>query len=602
MFRLDWDGGAGAVIDIFRYGIGDPPAYHLRYGSPFRRTMRAPAVPVQMTDVELGTVDEELRRLAQSIGLGGRGGTVVGMKAGDTRIFERLADVGGLLFDIVLPTYAQNELLRGDLFLEIGTDELLLHYPWELMHDGEDFLCLHHHIGRFVNLAQPLGENIELFTGGEDRTVDMNVLLISVPRRTAGMPFSKLAAAEEELQAVLDTLHELGIEPEVLIGKDATFFRVRKKLKQRPYQIVHFCGHALFNEDNPQQSALVLYNQLLTTAGLTSAFRQHHPTLCFINGCETARSDEEAEAAASEDFTELQRSYSVYGLARPFLEAGSYLLGSRWRLADKAAAQFAKTFYYSLLGEGLPIGRAITQARRAVYESHRESFAWASYVYYGDPRVQFTPMDEQAAVSPAPPGQPAEVADEREAERARLNGIAQEYEAIRTTEPSGPERSRMLESTVTEVVNLADEANFHEYLGGVLESSQDAPEGDRIVALDLIQRHPDPKYAAFVYDAIAHPQSDSEQFHALVAARNMVDLLDDVQAQRLRESLVAVSTNLGTDRALLARDILGRLGRIGGDLSQAIDALTAEIQQMSVATLSRGRIASPRESTAPGKR
>jgi pimeloyl-ACP methyl ester carboxylesterase len=41
----------------------------------------------------------------------------------------------------------------------------------------------------------------------------------------------------------------------------------------------------------------------------------------------------------------------------------------------------------------------------------------------------------------------------------------------------------------------------------------------------------------------------------------------------------------------LARDILGRLGQVGGDLRQAVDMLTAEIQQVSNAILSRGRSA-----------
>src|SRR5215471_4573652 len=236
MFRLDWDGGAGAIIDVFRYSRGDPPAYQLRYGSPFHRTMRAPAIPVLMTGDELGAIDAGLRQVARSIGLGGRGATAVGVKTGGAGVLEQLANVGGLLFDLVLPAYAQNDLRRADLFLEIGTDELLLHYPWELMHDGKQFLCLHHHIGRFVNLSQPLGENMEMFPKGQERPVDMNVLLICVPApKHKGVRFSRLTAAEEERDAVMGTLQELGIDPVVLNGKEAEFFAVRNALKERPY-------------------------------------------------------------------------------------------------------------------------------------------------------------------------------------------------------------------------------------------------------------------------------------------------------------------------------------------------------------------------------
>src|SRR5262249_1443383 len=153
---------------------------------------------------------------------------------------------------------------------------------------------------------------------------------------------------------------------------------------------------------------------------LSSAFKRRRPTLCFINGCETARSGEGAAVTASEDLTDLQRSYSFYGLARPFLEAGAYLVGSRWRLDDDAAAQFAKTFYRSLLGQGQPVGKAITQARRVVYETHRDSFAWASYVFYGDPRVQFTPVGDQVTAAP-PPTPAAASPSDFAAERTRID-------------------------------------------------------------------------------------------------------------------------------------------------------------------------------------
>src|SRR5262249_11678449 len=151
------------------------------------------------------------------------------------------------------------------------------------------------------------------------------------------------------------------------------------------------------------------------------------------------------------------------------------------------------------------------------------------------------------------------------AERTRIDGKVRQYEAIRSTEPSGPRRTRQMETTATEAVDLADEANYHEHLKGVVESSRDPPEGARIGALRLIQRHPDSRYVDFVCDVIQHPQSAFEQFQALVAARGLVDLAEDVQAHRLRGALVAVSAELGTDRALLARDILGRLGQAGDD-------------------------------------
>ena len=110
--------------------------------------------------------------------------------------------------------------------------------------------------------------------------------------------------------------------------------------------------------------------------------------LCVVNGCETTRA---VGGDATEDETKCgtwTEQYNIYGLARAFLETGSYLLGSRWKLNDQSAGLFARTFYSALLGKGQPIGQAITTARTAVKEqSLSGDFSRASYVYYGDTRM-----------------------------------------------------------------------------------------------------------------------------------------------------------------------------------------------------------------------
>jgi Trypsin-like peptidase domain len=126
---------------------------------------------------------------------------------------------------------------------------------------------------------------------------------------------------------------------------------------------------------------------------------------------------------------------------------------------------------------------------------------------------------------------------------------------------------------------FSDEPNYRQRLERLLQS-QDVTEGGRIAALRLIQHHSDPGYTYFVYDAIDHPRSALEQYHALAAARSIVDLLDDGQARRLHVTLAAVLADLGPRRALLARDILGRLGQIPSTLGEAIDALTANMEQV----------------------
>src|SRR5436190_445495 len=86
---------------------------------------------------------------------------------------------GEELFDLVVPRYVHADLRDPGLSLEIGVDERLLSYPWELLHDGGEYLCLKHNIGRFVN-----GERaaIPRFQDPWDKELEtVRVLIISVP-------------------------------------------------------------------------------------------------------------------------------------------------------------------------------------------------------------------------------------------------------------------------------------------------------------------------------------------------------------------------------------------------------------------------------------
>jgi CHAT domain-containing protein len=84
-----------------------------------------------------------------------------------------------------------------------------------------------------------------------------------------------------------------------------------------------------------------------------------------------------------------QEALNFYGLAQAFLGTGSYLLGTRWKINDDLAAEFAPTFYAALLKDGEPLGKAVREARIACLKKDADDFAWASYVLYGDPRVRF---------------------------------------------------------------------------------------------------------------------------------------------------------------------------------------------------------------------
>ncbi len=182
---------------------------------------------------------------------------------------------------------------------------------------------------------------------------------------------------------MLELLTERGAAVRVtaLIGREASWEKVTKALK-RPnrYHIIHFSGHAFYDQTKPYKSALILDDANLTTGFIFGLCKQTPPVLFFMNGCETAKT-----ADVNLDWG---ARYNIFGLARALLETGSCLLGNRWKVGDLAAGVFAKTFYGELL-DGEPVGRAVRDARKACLAAAPTDFSWASYTFYGDPRLCF---------------------------------------------------------------------------------------------------------------------------------------------------------------------------------------------------------------------
>jgi CHAT domain-containing protein len=388
-FKVAWEAGAGAQIEIFSPGLeADAYAYRLKFTPPMRRTIRPPMMELTLGAGELGPIRQRLDRLVGVVDAR-RGGEPADARDRDD-VLDQTRVVGEMLFSLIFPDDVQLELSAAELFLEIGMDEPLLEYPWELLHDGEEFLCLKHSMGRFVNVTKPTIPNFTKPSAAGKGI--LSVLVISVPRpmpRADGTPYSPLPAAASETRAILSTLTDLGDAARVTLlnGPEATFEAVYNALKgPEHFHIVHFNGHASFNNENPYKSCLALYDIDMTTNPVLKFFGKKPPVLFFMNACETAK------AGASSNWRD---RYDVFGLARAFLDTGANLLGNRWEVGDVGAAAFATTFY-AKLADGFPLGTAIRDARRACLKSTTPAdFSWASYAFYGDPRLCFRKLSQQ---------------------------------------------------------------------------------------------------------------------------------------------------------------------------------------------------------------
>jgi hypothetical protein len=116
-----------------------------------------------------------------------------------------------------------------------------------------------------------------------------------------------------------------------------------------------------------------------------------------------------------------------------------------------------------------------------------------------------------------------------------LDQHANDYEAIRAEMPPGSERTFRMGSLMSEVravagfVEVTERSVTHRY-----ESGRD---GDRVVALTLLEAHPLSDCLDVVLDGIANSRSAFEQFQALRAAEELLPELSEPDQHRLGEVL-----------------------------------------------------------------
>lgn len=380
---LDWASGAGAQIEVFSPSANAGTDYRVKYTPPFRSTIRPPLQPLQLGPGELDPLNTALDQVVQTAE--GARGPAGAAAPPDGAVESQLMLSGNMLFDLIVPPDVAVDLRKPGLFLEFGVDDELVQYPWELMHDGDDYIALKHYIGRYVNST--VRTTLPFNASGAIGAQKLKILLVcaSNPVRNVGDPIPRLPAAEKEAEDLFNLFTGLpGVEVRLLKnntpGMAASYSNVFQALKDGCH-IFHYTGHAYFdeNKDTSYKSSLVLWDKDMSTGHLSKFIgNKKAPVFCFVNGCESALSQAWG------------KSYNIFSLAQAFLSTGAYLLGSRWKLADREAADFAVAFYTALLQDKKSIGEATLLARKKLRESGpSNSFSWASYVLYADPRVCF---------------------------------------------------------------------------------------------------------------------------------------------------------------------------------------------------------------------
>ncbi|MSP60575.1 MAG: CHAT domain-containing protein, partial [Myxococcales bacterium] len=211
-----------------------------------------------------------------------------------------LRHVGEELLRALVPPEVQAELRHGSGPLALDLDEALVAVPWELLHDGERFLCRRFEIGRTVATAQARRGAVARAVGTPVRIL----VLVADPRGD----LAEVQAEGEAIAAELDKHTAVRAR----VSSTPTVEFVRRHLKD--YDLVHFAGHADHLPGAPEEGGWHLDDGKLT-AGEIAALGggRPMPIVVFSNACQSGRTEPWTADSPS----------SVYGLANAFLLAGA---------------------------------------------------------------------------------------------------------------------------------------------------------------------------------------------------------------------------------------------------------------------------------------
>ena len=295
-------------------------------------------------------------------------------------VLMKLREVGQVFRDELFTLDVKDKLKEAKAdHLIVNIDDQLVHIPWELLHDGTQFLCQRFNMGRLVKTRQAV-------PGSKTRLLarPLKMLVISDPK-------GDLQGAYEEGTQIRDYMdRKKDLVSVSLRSDDIKPDYLRKKL--RNFDLIHFAGHAEYNPKNPGESGWQLTDGIIKAQDITMmSGTAAMPALIFSNACQSARTEE----------WNLKQHFQneIFGLANAFLLTGAkHYVGTFWEVLDKPSRLFALEFYKQLL-EGVTIGEAIRLSRLELIKKYgEETIVWASYLLYGDPTFNYLDQIKEMGV------------------------------------------------------------------------------------------------------------------------------------------------------------------------------------------------------------
>lgn len=265
--------------------------------------------------------------------------------------------IGRAAFNAYLPVRAQ-EFIKNRKSLPVQLITNAPEMPWELLHDGNDSMCLSRSFARKPQMYNQVKPPAALSDG------PLRALVI-------GNPTGDLPGAEDEASAVADILRGADWQVDLMVGTEATLSNVSIQILTESYALLHYAGHGGFDPGN--RLGVLSFQDSVLRADMFERI-PCCPRFIFLSACKTGKVVTESLSFRGE-FME--------GFAASALVGGAMeCLGPMWAIEDRTAKDFALAVYDHLLGGGT-FGESVRQARLSVRD--RSPDFWAAWALYGIP-------------------------------------------------------------------------------------------------------------------------------------------------------------------------------------------------------------------------
>ncbi|WXG43979.1 MAG: CHAT domain-containing protein [Promethearchaeati archaeon SRVP18_Atabeyarchaeia-1] len=294
---------------------------------------------------------------------------------------DEIKKVGASIFNTLLSKSMLTNIEEDDpeyLTFEVDRDELMI--PFEILHDGDKFLCLKKPISRWIieehgSIADEERDKVVPRVRGDSEPV--TILLID--SKVEGK-LSSPSSYEDQLEQFLTDSKSFGdvtVKVETLKG-EVNRQAFEEHLSSGKYDIVHFVGSAESSSGDPTASSWLFIDGEVRGNELRKLFKNGYPQLIVSYVCWPPW--ERGWDGKQQDRILHTLAYGVK-LAGPECFVGAVTEGM-----TESTLTLTKAFYEELIKNKRPVGEALKEARLQLIESKgMEDDNWMKPILYGNP-------------------------------------------------------------------------------------------------------------------------------------------------------------------------------------------------------------------------